>query len=151
MKADGSDVRRLTQNDIDDTYASWSPDGGKIALRKRIEEPGIDGEGKPYEFNSEVFVMGADGANAVNVTRHPAFDGWPSWSPDGRRILFASNRSGVFQIYVMKADGSGVQTLVTSPTGEDHTKPIWSRDGRKIIFTRTKDGNVEIFTLDVQP
>jgi len=47
MKADGSDVRRLTQNDIDDTYASWSPDGRKIALRKRIKEPGIDGEGKP--------------------------------------------------------------------------------------------------------
>ncbi|HEX5720952.1 MAG TPA: hypothetical protein VF179_32660 [Thermoanaerobaculia bacterium] len=151
MQADGTDLRRLTTNDIWDTYASWSPDGKKILLRKRIKEPGIDGEGKPMDFNSEIFVMEADGSGAVNLSRNPAFDGWPSWSPDGRRILFSSNRSGTFGVYVMNADGSGVQPLMMSQPGEEHTKPIWSRDGKKIVCTRTKDGNVEIFTLDVQP
>lgn len=120
-------------------------------MRKRIKEPGLTFDYKPMEFNSEVFVMEPDGSGAVNLTRHPAFDGWPSWSPDGKRILFSSNRSGTIGVYVMNADGSGVQALVTSQPGEEHTKPIWSRDGKKIVCTRTKDGNVEILTLDVQP
>ena len=152
MKADGTDVKRLTKNDIWDTYASWSPDGKKILYRSRIKAPGNTYGGEPMEFNSEIFLMDADGTNPINLSNHKAFDGWPSWSPDGKRILFSSNRSGPFQIYVMNVDGSNVQALVQSPgVGEEFTKPIWSRDGSKIVFTRTKDGNVEIFTLEVSP
>lgn len=149
MKADGTDLKRLTKNDIWDTYASWSPDGKKILYRSRIKAPGITYDGEPMEFNSEIFLMDADGSSPVNLSNHKAFDGWPSWSPDGKRILFSSNRSGAFQIYVMNADGSNVRELVKSQGPEEElTKPIWSRDGSKVVFTRTRDGNVEIFTLE---
>lgn len=150
MKADGTDLKRLTRNDIYDTYASWSPDGKKILFRSRIKAPGLTYDRKPMEFNSEIYVMDADGSNPVNLSKHEAYDGWPSWSPDGTKILFSSNRSGAIQVYVMDADGSNVQALVKSQGPEEEfTKPIWSRDGSKIVFTRTKDGNVEIFTLEV--
>jgi TolB protein len=42
--------------------------------------------------NSEVFVANADGSGEVNVSKSPAFDGWPLWSPDGKLIVFSSNR-----------------------------------------------------------
>ena len=55
--------------------------------------------------------MNADGSGKRNLTRNPAQDGSPSWSPDGRRIAFVSNRNGRPEAHVMKADGSGQRSL----------------------------------------
>jgi TolB protein len=82
------------------------------------------------EMNSEVFLK--DGDKEVNLSNHPAFDGWPAWSPDGKRIAFASNRNFNYQIFVMNADGSNVR-LVANTEGRA-TEPRWSRDGSQIIF-----------------
>jgi TolB protein len=81
----------------------------------------------------EVCVMNADGGGPRNLTRHPANDLKPSWSPDGRRIAFASDRhdGGPFDVYVMNASG-GDQRLVTHGTD-----PAWSPDGRRIAFGTT--------------
>src|SRR5262249_32814747 len=86
------------------------------------------------EENSEVFVANSDGSNLRNLTNNPFFDGWPTWSPDGKRIAFASNRRGHgYQIFVMEADGSNVQ-LVANTEGRA-TAPRWSREGKTIYFT----------------
>ena len=61
------------------TYPAFSPDGSKLAFRKFVGE------------NSEVFVANADGSGQKNITGNPAFDGWPAWSPDGKRIAVCSN------------------------------------------------------------
>ncbi len=58
----------------------------------------------------------------------------PAWSPDGKRIAFASRRDGPSHIYVMSADGTGTKQ-VTSGKHEDAT-PAWSPDGRRIAFAR---------------
>jgi len=114
------------------TYASWSPDGTKIAFRKMIGE-----------MNSEVFVADSDGKNQKNLTNHPAFDGWPAWSPDGKQIAFSSNRRSSYQIFLMNADGSNVR-LVANTEGRA-TEPRWSVDGKFIYFTncRNKDFGVD--------
>src|SRR5262249_26467527 len=59
----------------------------------------------------EVCVMNADGSGRRTLTRHPANDFQPSWSPDGRRIAFASNPEGNSGVYVDNADGSGLRRL----------------------------------------
>ena len=73
--------------------------------------------------------MDADGGNQRNLTRHPAFESSPDWSPDGQQIAFSSDRDGKLNIYVMAADGSNVKQLTDLKFA---SRPKWSPDGRQI-------------------
>ena len=59
----------------------------------------------------EIYVVNANGSGQRNLTRNPAYDGDPAWSPDGRKLGFVSNRDGSYGVYVMNADGSGQRRL----------------------------------------
>lgn len=60
--------------------------------------------------------MNADSTNPINLTNHPAEDNHTSWSPDGTRIAFDSNRDDPFgEIYVMNADGTNPINLTNHP------------------------------------
>jgi Tol biopolymer transport system component len=98
----------------------------------------------------EIYVMDADGSEQTQLTDNDVSDSSPSWSPDGEKIAFASERDGG-GIYVMNADGSDVTRLTDSANNdEDDLFPSWSPDGEKIIFasTRDEDGNYEIYTMN---
>jgi TolB protein len=62
--------------------------------------------------------MNANGSGLRNLTRNPAFEGDPAWSPDGRSIAFRSMRDGNPEVYVMNANGSGQRNLTRSPANE---------------------------------
>ena len=134
MNADGSDVKQITRAKTVSTYPSFSPDGKRICFRRVVDEPGYIWDLTHSPRNSEVFVMNADGTNPVNITKNAAYDGWPAWSPDGRKILFSSNRAGpanIGQLYVVNPDGSGVQQITDGPGS--FVQASWSRDGKKIF------------------
>ena len=110
MVPDGSNQTRLTDWELWDTYASCSPDGNHIVWRRVIEADSTSDR----QYNSEIFLMRRDGSNPINISNHPAFEGYPRWSHDGSKIVFVSNRSGLEQIYTMNTDGAQVQRLVES-------------------------------------
>ena len=96
MNADGTEVRRLTDNDDADMLPIWSPDGESVAFMG-----GRDGD-------AEIFVANADGTEVRQLTDNDDADYSPIWSPDGESIAFTSDRYDVPEIFVMNADGTGV-------------------------------------------
>ena len=86
--------------------------------------------------------MNADGTNQTNVSNHASKDRQASWSPDGTKIAFTTDRDGDWEIYLMDNDGSNPIRL-TDSIGLDW-KPIWSPDGTKIAFQSQRDGNYEV-------
>ena len=148
MDADGANPQRLTNNDFYDAHPSWSPDGKRIVFSSDRDGHFI-GE---FGITSEIYVMDADGKNTRRLTNNRKRDSFPSWSPDGKWIAFASDRKGDdvnYEIYVMDADGGNQRRLTNNRV--DDTSPSWSPDGKRIVFTSDKKGNhenYEIYVMD---
>src|SRR5205085_1455301 len=107
---------------------AWSPDGTKIAFTRA---PGYNMGGSP-----EVYVMNSDGSAQTDLTNHPAADGQPSWSADGMKIAFTSNRDGDGEIFVMNADGTSPTQLTHD--ADDESDPAWSPGNSSTISPPTR-------------
>ncbi|MBM3500998.1 MAG: hypothetical protein FJX74_20285, partial [Armatimonadetes bacterium] len=126
MKADGTDLQRLTNNTaFDGSPAWWAFD--QIAFTS-------DRDG-----NMEIYVMDADGTNVRRVTNDAALDGSPAWRHDGNRIAFQSNRSGNFDIWAAAPDGSGLTQMTDGPDSD--TSPTYTKTGFDLLlFQRQSPG-----------
>ncbi len=141
----------------------------KQAEEIRIRESGVDRPyGWDYDRHYEIYQADADGSNIINLTNSDGYDAEGSYSSDGSKILFASNReaysrtltqaeqklfdddsSYFMDLFVMDADGSNVKQLTNSP-GYDGG-PFFSPDNSKVVWRRfNPDGNsAEIWTMDI--
>ncbi|MGH9832803.1 MAG: protein kinase domain-containing protein, partial [Blastocatellia bacterium] len=141
MNANGSDARRLTDYAEYDSDVTWSPDSKRLAFTRAMPEKQFD-----------ILVINADGTNLVNLANTTEFDETvPAWSPDGRRIAFASTRGSQnknYNIWVMDADGANPR-MVTTPSGNNY-EPAWTPDSRRLVFQSSRDFNVEIYITDVE-
>jgi Tol biopolymer transport system component len=129
---------RLVSAETRQAQAAWSPDGAHVAFRV-----GPDGD-------SEIWIVDADGANLHQVTDtpnpggDPRYSSQPGWSPDGTKLVFRSDRrDNNADIWVMNADGSNPQPLVTTPGDERY--PAFSPDGTKLVYRTDTDGDPEIY------
>lgn len=118
------------------TQATWNPSGTEICLA--MSQPG----------NVELFRMSATkrGAPPRRITFQRSIESSPSWSPDGSRILFTSDRAGLPAIYVMNADGGGERRLTTLSRHSDNAR--WSPDGTRIAFQNNSAGEFNIYVMN---
>jgi TolB protein len=116
MEADGTNQQRVT----DQGYAvspAWAPNGQFLSLAwVRKYGPGEPGA-------SDVYLMDIASKQWVQLTHDGGRNDFPSWSPDGRHIVFQSSRSGKEEIWMMLADGTKIRQLTF--TGRN-TQPNWS-------------------------
>ncbi len=151
MDDDGKNQRNLTNHPDRDLAPSWSPDGTRIAFVS--DRDGHVPKGRVWS-TFEIYVMDAEGKNQRNLTNDPNSDHSPAWSPDGKRIVFSSDREVNFEIYVMDNNGGNPQKLTNNPGTDQH--PSWSADGKRIAFSSYRDGHFiadsgltsEIYVMD---
>ncbi len=130
-----SKVLRITDNNFDDDWPVYSPDGKKIAFQ-------TDRDGSP-----QIYVMDAGGGPPQRLSKNNFHEMHPAWSPDGKQIMFISDRNGNQEIYKMNTDGSGQIRLTTSPYKEFN--PEWSPDGKRIVYYYEKgDRHDQIYIAD---
>jgi len=93
-----------------------------------------DGRSLVYTSDEKVIVSQIDGSSLRQLTDGAFRDRAPRWSPDGTTLAFYSNRSGTYEIWSIRADGSGLRQLTFGGSGVTYFFPVWSPDGGKLAF-----------------
>jgi Tol biopolymer transport system component len=126
MNANGSSLVALTAGLKTQGEPKWSPDSNSILF-----------VAEPYSNTQQIYLLhlAAGVVKPINLSNNSYDETFPSWSPDGSHIAFASNRTGGYQVYTMKPDGSDVQPLTLSQKYGYSGWPVWSPDGKRIAYT----------------
>ncbi len=95
----------------------------------------------------EICVMDADGHGLRTVTNDRTIDRSPSWSPDGRRIVYTSLRQSRWDLFIVDVL-SGAETPIRTSSAFN-TSPAWSPDGKQILFSINDDDNIDLYTVSV--
>jgi TolB protein len=119
---------------------------GRIAFSQWDLLPGGNLSG-----HSNVYTINPDGTGLRQLTHVAAHQaaGAPDWSPGGGKIVYESNQTGGYQIWVMNSDGSGQRRVADDPGFAD-LEPAWSPDGARILFSRCDDHLGFILTCDLE-
>jgi sugar lactone lactonase YvrE len=109
----------------------WTPDGSMLLYERPL--------GPGNTANPELFLVHADSSNPHALPGSPEYDGQGRISPDGRQIVFVSERqpSGRGDIYLMNLDGSNVRRLTFDSAAD--VNPAWSPDGQWIVFSSNRN------------
>jgi Tol biopolymer transport system component len=103
-----------------------SPDGTRLAVSLTAGSPA----------NRDVWIVHLAAGSTSRLTTDPAVDATPVWSPDGTEVVFSSTRSGGYQMYRRRADGSGADTLLVE-SDRPAIATDWSGNGQVVVYTRT--------------
>ena len=122
MSPDGSKQRNITNDPLSNMVHNWSPDSSKIIFyamglsSSHLKETNLSPGAKSniVRITAEIYTIDLDGKNRVRLTNDFFWDQGPAYSPDGKRILFESCRSGNRETWIMNADGSDIKRLTYS-------------------------------------
>jgi len=166
MDADGRHVKQLTHELGYDGGPAFSPDGKWIVYRAYHPAPGKETEDykellaknliRPTTL--EIWLMKSNGKKKRQITHLGAASFGPAFFPNGKRIIFASNRGstggmGNFELYAIDRDGSNLEQITFSPSFDGF--PMFSRDGKKLVWVSHRNATAEhetnIFIADWVP
>lgn len=101
-----------------------------------------------FEARGEIFTVPAEKGDIRNLTNSQGVrERWPVWSPDGKWIAYVSDRSGDFQIYILKADGKGEEKQLTKDLKTQFRNLRWSPDSKKILFSAVTN---TLYYIDIE-
>jgi dipeptidyl aminopeptidase/acylaminoacyl peptidase len=135
---DGSDLRNVIEppgpgRAAANAAPSVAPRGQAAIFQRAVAGPG--GPEPPY-----IYSIPLDGSEPEHrITRGHAAEIDPAWSPDGKRIAFARQMDGAFDLFASAPDGSGLSRLTDTP-GVDELGPAWAPDGERLAFARYQEG-----------
>ncbi len=145
VPANGGWPKQLTISDQQQAYLTWSGDGKWIAFMSDY-----DGDEQ-----WDIFLVSPSNGEVINLTNSPdASEELPSWSPDGKKIVYKVREKDAssYEIYVMDIYSRKVQKLTSKTPDEFYNeKPVWSLDGLYVAYTQfSADGSTSnIFTTEV--
>ncbi len=148
MDENGTNVKRITSTVGYDGGAFFSPDCTQIVWRaSRFEGAALDeykkllSEGFVRPSKMELYVANADGSNATQITKNGAANFCPYFTPDGKRIIYASNmldpRGREFDLFILNKDGSGEPERITTAPAFDGF-PMFSPDGKWLVWASNR-------------
>lgn len=165
MRTNGTHLRRLTHALGYDGGPFFSPDGKQIVYRaSRLTTARDSADYRALLAKNlvrptamDLWVMNADGSGKRRVTQLAGASFAPYFTPDGKRIIFATNfqnpRSRNFDLYLVNPDGTGLEQVTTNPDFDAF--PMFSPDGQRLVWASNRHGSVRgetnIFIADWVP
>ena len=152
VNADGSDLRRLTNDKFADLQPAWSPDGKTIAF---ATDRGPETDFSQLRFgNMRIGLYHLENA-AIEILPHTEHGKNinPVWAPDGRSIAFVSDRSGISDIYLYDFGDHNLYQLTDVYTGVTGITPLspalsWARQADRLAFAYYEDGDYNVYGVD---
>lgn len=138
VSGDGTGLRRLVTSPDDDTCAHVGPVGDRFLYLSNLST-GQD----------DVMLRSRDGTRPINLTHDLAADGWPVWTPDGKRVVFSSARDGTFCLYAMEVSGAAARQLTSVQPPFEDARACVAPDGKRIVFNRDQGETIGICVIDL--
>lgn len=132
---DGTNLRRLTDNQARDYFPKYSPDGKTVVFSSE------------RDGNIQLYAMSGSGEDAKRLIEDDFFNNNGSYSPDGLNIIFQSNRGGTFDLYKINSDGRGEIQNITNNSA-DNFDACYSPDGSRIVY-RSNKGSDDNMSYDI--
>ncbi len=123
MTVDGADVP-VTSGSTLFWDPEVSPDGSLVVMRNMTGQ-------------EDLYIVKSDGTDLRKITDDAPKDRGPKWSPDGKRIVFYTDRNGRYELWSIDAQGSNLQQM-TRTTGDPVSSPLWSPDGARLLASNSK-------------
>src|SRR5439155_13549550 len=162
-------VRRVSPGIGKTTCSYFRPDGKKIIFASTHLDPNAAKHYAPeyeqreddkrkgvrrrykwdFDPHMDIFEANLDGSGLKRLTDAPGYDAEGSYSPDGKEIVFCSNRDGNLELYIMDANGKNVRQLTHAPKCYNGG-PFFSPDGKRVIFRsdREKKDHLQLYVID---
>jgi len=151
-------LSHITDDMFSDSSPVWSPDGTRIAF---VSDRGnhVDGQSitmADYNFtNNDIYIYSVATQRITRVTDSPSDENYPAWSSSGNKLAYASDRSGVYNIYIRDLSSSDTSGYAITNVLTGIQQLSWSTDDSKLVFSGYKDGGWDVYVLtnplDVPP
>lgn len=138
VDADGSNLVRITVNEVDDDSPAWSPDGTRLAVRVAQLDPS-----SPGDTNVVVTPLVGPGVTVLGPGANPV------WSPDGQQLAMTVSVGGSTNVWVQAPNGDGRRQLTDIAIAS--SRPSWSPDGQSLVVSSSGLFIIDVVSGSVTP